>query len=790
MRYNFSCKAKQTLKPFFIVTIFSFVFFSVAHFTFAATLNILPSNGNYAVGDTFTGTVTVDSADQATNAIDATVSFPVDKLQVTTISKDGSIINLWAGEPAYSNDNGTVTLSGVVLNPGFTGNSGKVLKINFKVKSSGKAPVVFSSGSVLANDGRGTNILTSLNGAQYTLGPSVAKPPVMPTTTTKSTSKTPTTPTVTETPITVVNTPVTPPVVKDTAFSFLSPAFFQGLKLFAINASVVALLLLIIALICFIVFRSLHAIMFLRARLRREKDADNKNQDKILELQGKLMEAEQLAETSKSELAYQVSMFAAERTKKDQALEENKKLASLYEQDSSKRAYALKEKEESWAKELENSRAQSEEEKRKLYNVFNEKQTALHQEIEGIKSQTVDLQKELSEKEHVLDETKSQLAYQVNLLSIEKAKHEETVESHKNSANSFEERESSLKKELENVRTSLEQEVSDARKDIIALNRKLTETEHSVDEARSKAMYQESLLVSEKSKHEQDIAEHQGTITTLKETESSLKQELKDTKMALEKERGNEDEKFAEYKKSLAEAERTLAETKSELIHNQELLASQKDKFKNSEEENQKYISILREKELALAKATDAIEGYKEKESGLKAAVASLQEKVSSTEGKLNEALAREKEIGVALSAEQELFNAEKGKREVSEEEHKKIALLLSEKESEFEKKLNDMSNLARDKENDFEKKLEDISNQNKEKEENLKKKIEESGVKVKDAEAKFAEVLKQNEEINTELSKTKKNLAAEQDKTKSLMAAVSKLILPENPNPPVIPNS
>jgi hypothetical protein len=145
-------------------------FFSVVnHVWAAATLNMSPYSGTYNVGDSFSVSVTINSTTQASNAVDGVVSFPIDKLQIVSVSKENSIINLWAEEPTFSNSAGKVYMSGIILNPGFSGSAGKILKINFKVAKAGNAAVVFSSGSILANDGLGTNILTSFNSAQFTL---------------------------------------------------------------------------------------------------------------------------------------------------------------------------------------------------------------------------------------------------------------------------------------------------------------------------------------------------------------------------------------------------------------------------------------------------------------------------------------------------------------------------------------------------------------------------------------------------------------------------------------------
>jgi hypothetical protein len=103
------------------------------------------------------------------NAASGVISFPSDKLEVTSLSKTGSIFNLWVEEPSFSNSNGTVNFEGIVLNPGFTGAAGKIITANFKVKAAGVATLNFSSGSVLANDGKGTNILANMGSASYKL---------------------------------------------------------------------------------------------------------------------------------------------------------------------------------------------------------------------------------------------------------------------------------------------------------------------------------------------------------------------------------------------------------------------------------------------------------------------------------------------------------------------------------------------------------------------------------------------------------------------------------------------
>ncbi|MFH0779990.1 MAG: cohesin domain-containing protein, partial [Parcubacteria group bacterium] len=145
---------------------FLLALFGVCHSASAASLYLSPSSGDYLAGQAFPIVVYVSSADQAMNAASGTLNFS-NNLEIISLSKSGSIFSLWVQEPSYSNAAGTVSFEGIVLNPGFTGANGKLLTINFKAKSIGEATLNFNSGSVLANDGLGTNILASLGSAKF-----------------------------------------------------------------------------------------------------------------------------------------------------------------------------------------------------------------------------------------------------------------------------------------------------------------------------------------------------------------------------------------------------------------------------------------------------------------------------------------------------------------------------------------------------------------------------------------------------------------------------------------------
>ncbi len=158
----------------FLLLVSAFFFYNFANIASAATLIFSPQTGTYAKGSSIVVNVLVSSSDKTMNAASGVVSFPTNLLSVSSISKTGSIVNFWAQEPSFSNSLGTVNFEGVVLPPWYTGGSGKILTITFKAKEAGTANISFTSGSVLAADGIGTNIITGTGVASYVISNSSA----------------------------------------------------------------------------------------------------------------------------------------------------------------------------------------------------------------------------------------------------------------------------------------------------------------------------------------------------------------------------------------------------------------------------------------------------------------------------------------------------------------------------------------------------------------------------------------------------------------------------------------
>jgi hypothetical protein len=141
-----------------------------------ASLYFSPSASTQSVGSRFTVSVKMNTGGQSINAAQGTISFDKAALKVVSVSKNGSIFAFWTDEPSFSNSAGTVDFGGGIPRPGYEGNGGSVFSVVFEALRTGVAEVSFVSGSVLANDGKGTNVLTAMGGASFSINPAVISP--------------------------------------------------------------------------------------------------------------------------------------------------------------------------------------------------------------------------------------------------------------------------------------------------------------------------------------------------------------------------------------------------------------------------------------------------------------------------------------------------------------------------------------------------------------------------------------------------------------------------------------
>lgn len=174
-------KTKKSIRFSLLIILYSvfYILFPTAVAQAAsAFLFLTPAAGAYNIGRTFPVMIQVNTTGAAINAAEGLISFDLDKLSVVSISKTGSVFNLWTDDPAI-NGPGIIKFGGGAPNPGYSGAAGTIFTVTFKAERAGDTTISFISGSVLANDGKGTNILSSLRGANYSLNPGTTIPRVV-----------------------------------------------------------------------------------------------------------------------------------------------------------------------------------------------------------------------------------------------------------------------------------------------------------------------------------------------------------------------------------------------------------------------------------------------------------------------------------------------------------------------------------------------------------------------------------------------------------------------------------
>ena len=132
----------------------------------AATLSLWPDSGVHTVGETITVRVQLNTLGQTINAADGRIRVSGSGVSVVGVSQASSIFSLWAEEPRVSGND--ITFSGGIP-AGYRGTNGTIMTITLRATSAGTPRLSFQDGSVLAADGRGSNILSTMNGGTYTI---------------------------------------------------------------------------------------------------------------------------------------------------------------------------------------------------------------------------------------------------------------------------------------------------------------------------------------------------------------------------------------------------------------------------------------------------------------------------------------------------------------------------------------------------------------------------------------------------------------------------------------------
>lgn len=149
--------------------------FSLSSKIIAADFFTTTAKTQVNVDDTFDIYVNINSGGDIINSGEGNISFPSDLLSVVSINNTSSVFSMWPEKPVFSNQNGTLSFNGGLPNPGFSGQKGVALRITFKAKKVGVAPISIVSGSIYSNDGTGTDVLKGKRGITMTINQSPVK---------------------------------------------------------------------------------------------------------------------------------------------------------------------------------------------------------------------------------------------------------------------------------------------------------------------------------------------------------------------------------------------------------------------------------------------------------------------------------------------------------------------------------------------------------------------------------------------------------------------------------------
>jgi len=120
---------------------------------------VLSSQKEYRLGEVFPLEIKVAHLEVPINVVRADLSFDPEQLEVIDFSTENSLAQVFV-QKEINNQSGYARLAGGLPNPGFTGQEGKFATVYFRTRKPGLAVIEFLSSSlILANDGRGTNIL-------------------------------------------------------------------------------------------------------------------------------------------------------------------------------------------------------------------------------------------------------------------------------------------------------------------------------------------------------------------------------------------------------------------------------------------------------------------------------------------------------------------------------------------------------------------------------------------------------------------------------------------------------
>ncbi|MFA6585590.1 MAG: cohesin domain-containing protein [Candidatus Paceibacterota bacterium] len=134
-----------------------FLIFFLPLVSFAANISFDSNKDTFSQGEEFLVQVLLDTKDVSVNAVEGTITFSAEFLELKEVRDGNSTINFWIEKP--NNKNGNISFSGITTG-GFSGSKMFLFGMVFKTKKDGNSQMNFNNVRILENDGIGTKIST------------------------------------------------------------------------------------------------------------------------------------------------------------------------------------------------------------------------------------------------------------------------------------------------------------------------------------------------------------------------------------------------------------------------------------------------------------------------------------------------------------------------------------------------------------------------------------------------------------------------------------------------------
>ena len=154
-------KIKTQFKIVLAVFFLSFLF---SNFVLAAVTSFEIDTTNIKVGDTVEANLVLNTEGVSVNAVEGTITIPGNIFSLKGIKDGNSLVNFWIEKPSFKD--GGVSFSGIVPG-GYTSSKGLILSVVFQAVEAGDASLEIKNMKILANDGQGTPIKTTVSDLNF-----------------------------------------------------------------------------------------------------------------------------------------------------------------------------------------------------------------------------------------------------------------------------------------------------------------------------------------------------------------------------------------------------------------------------------------------------------------------------------------------------------------------------------------------------------------------------------------------------------------------------------------------